>query len=214
MSQTKQDIAELIANNLYDTAILNDLESYVNTQAKTSEYDFDANRHLLKLYLFAPDTIKVDVLSKILLMSLMQLPESDFVACTCLIPARQHDEDEIRTIFKLSTLLESAQFKRFWNVLAEDKVKKIVSAVPDFDVAVRKFIGVTVSNAHQSIPTATLEPLLNLEKKEFEAFASKSGWKVEGATVTFPLTEFNQFQPAAVPDNLGVEQIAKLLQHV
>lgn len=61
----EQTVAGLIQDNMFDTAILSTLEDYVAQQAKEGTYDFEANRHLLRIYQFNNDSVKVNVLEQV-----------------------------------------------------------------------------------------------------------------------------------------------------
>ena len=55
-------------------------------QATQNTYDLDANLALLRFYQFQPQDCKIDVLAKVLLKALAQLPSSDFKTCLHLLP--------------------------------------------------------------------------------------------------------------------------------
>lgn len=184
------EMAALIAANLYDTQILPDLEDYVNFQAKTGTYDFDANRHLLKLYLFAPDTIKIEVVHKLLVKALMNLPETDFLSCICMLPLKLHEVEPVRSLIGLADLLETAQFKTFWNKARDNEQ---VHRVKGFESAIREFVAITVRSTYQMVPAPLFKELLNIgTKKDFDAYVKEKGWtKTEDNYVQFPLSKDN-----------------------
>ena len=103
----KAEIADLISANMYDAKILSDLEGYVNAQVKTGTYDFDANRHLLQQYKFSPDTARIEVVEKVLLLALLQLPQKHFLACTYLLQSKMHDEESVKKLLRLHNLLQT-----------------------------------------------------------------------------------------------------------
>ena len=57
-------------------------------QVSSSTYNLDANLALLRFYQFAPSTVKIITLAKVLLKALMQLPSPDYKTCIYLIPER------------------------------------------------------------------------------------------------------------------------------
>jgi len=148
----KTQIADLIAANLYDSKIMPELEAYVEAQVKANAYDFDANRHLLQQYKFSPDSAKPEVVEKILLLALLQLPQKHFLACTYLLSSKLIEEDSIKRLAKLHNLLQVGQFKKFWEELADAKTRAIADKISNFDSSVRRFIAGAVADTYQSIP--------------------------------------------------------------
>jgi len=191
----------LIAKNLYDVKILPQLESYVKLQVKENSYDFEANRHLLKLYLFSPGEIKVSILGQILVKALMALPETDFLACLYLIPAHLHQQEPVETLVRLADLLETAQFSKFWKERfsgsPSDPARAVIDGVKGFDDAVRSFITTTVSITYRRIVASQFQSYLNLpEQKTFEQSIKKAGFELaeNGATVVLPAREENSIK--------------------
>ena len=79
--------AELLASDKrYDPAILPQLEAYVDAQCANRTYDLDCNLATLKLYQFHPEKSNPTVIAKILVKALMNLPNSDYLLCTYLVP--------------------------------------------------------------------------------------------------------------------------------
>ena len=83
---TPETCASLLEQQRYDPEILPRLEAYVDAQCRNGMYDLDCNLSVLKLYKFHPDKSKTDVVGKILLKALMNLPHTDYLLCTYLIP--------------------------------------------------------------------------------------------------------------------------------
>eukprot|EP00466_Bigelowiella_natans_P020214 jgi/Bigna1/86192/estExt_fgenesh1_pg.C_80289 len=61
---TPPEARALIDKHLYDASIIPTLENYVHQQCKENLYDYDANRHLLKLYKFHPSEASAAVAGK------------------------------------------------------------------------------------------------------------------------------------------------------
>jgi hypothetical protein len=211
-----QDIKATIKANLYDTKVLDDLEKYVVQQAKDNTYDFDANRHLLKLYTFAPDTIKIDTVQKILLLSLKQLPFPHFLACTYLLREKLHEDEEIKQLMKLSNLLETAQFKKYWQAAEESKTRTMLDKIPTFDASIRSFIATTIENTYQTIPATTVKDLLHLGSvAELDAFTASVGWTSytddKGAKLIRVGKEHHQCSTASKSEKISLTEISKLM---
>ena len=78
-----------IEDNLYDETKLKQLEDYVNKQiSEEALYDFHSNLYLMKMYSLYPSKAKKNIVIKLLLKAMMNLPESDFTSLVYLIPIR------------------------------------------------------------------------------------------------------------------------------
>jgi len=75
---------------------------YECLQIKQGTYNLEANLALLRFYLIQPGSIDLKVLAKVLLLSLMQLPSSDFKVCLHLIPERLHQVGICSRLWQLS----------------------------------------------------------------------------------------------------------------
>jgi len=126
-------VRALIASNLYDTKIVPELEEHVKFQLRTSSYNAEANRELLQLYALAPDMLKLDILARLLLKALMQLPSPDFVTSLYLLqPEKLHALEPVRLLVKLHTLLDTCQFKKFWTELTAFRANQSNQAIVNF----------------------------------------------------------------------------------
>ena len=172
----KAQIAELIAANAYDAKIMPELEAYVDAQVKANAYDFDANRHLLQQYKNSPDSAKTDFVEKILLLALLQLPQKHFLACTYLLSSKLREEDTVKRLLKLHSLLQVGQFKKFWAEVSDAKTRAVVDKVPNFDSFVRRFMASAVADTYQSIPVKVLSEHVNLSDKALDSWVAELGW--------------------------------------
>ncbi len=137
-SDQHQKIAQLLRDSPYDLKTLSDLENHVVFQYKNNTYDADANRALLKLYAVKPDMVKIDVLGKLFIKSLMALPAPDFQTNLYLVPEKLHGEEPLKSLIKLNNLLEQGSFKKFWKELeAVRAVAFIHNDCQGFDDAIR-----------------------------------------------------------------------------
>ena len=133
----------------FDAAILPQLEAHVDAQCASQSYDLEPNLAVLKLYQFHPETLKVPVVAKILVKALMNLPETDFLACTYLIPERVLDQDPIKAIVGVAAQLERCSFREVWELLTPLR-GEVLAATPGFDDAVRAFVLKTFEITYQS----------------------------------------------------------------
>lgn len=129
MTLSHVEIQTLLAESAYNPAITPQLEKYVRAQVSAVsstlvasespnvQYCFDANRTLIKLYNFFPHLegeqgINITALAAFL--ALLQFPDTDFMALTCLIPERVQSLEPCATLVRCADLLESCQFSEFW----------------------------------------------------------------------------------------------------
>lgn len=103
--QLRESMEIHIEENLYDETKLKPLEEYVNKQvSEEAAYDFDSNLYLMKMYSLYPLLAKKDIVIKLLLKALMNLPESDFTSLVYLIPITMQSKSMDAPV----TALESA----------------------------------------------------------------------------------------------------------
>jgi len=203
-----------------DVKIAPKLEEYLQHQAKTGKNDFDANRHLMKIYMLSPETYKQDMLGLILIKALMALPATDFLACSYLLPEKLHEMEPVKTLFKLANFLETGQFKQFWKSLSlsPPPFLSLISIVNGFEDSIRTFIGTIVSCTYQSIPVDQFQQYLDLtEKKSFDSYISSRTtsphcWKLveeeNGVCVHFPLDDENANLNASTPTSNSSSSIS------
>jgi len=88
-----------------------------------------------------------------------------------------------------SSLTLNILVQLFWE--EAEKAKALLSTMPNFEAAVRKFIGGVVAQTYQLVEKAELESVLNLKGAALDAVCSEKGWKVQGSDVRIPVGEFN-----------------------
>lgn len=112
---TRADIAtKLKGIERYNPENMELLVDYLDSQCKNNHYDLEANLAILKLYQFNPGMFQAQVVEKILLKALTNLPHPDFILCKCLIEPTKLDSGNIQTINEMHHLLELCQFRKFW----------------------------------------------------------------------------------------------------
>merc|ERR1740123_2841281 len=86
-AKIREEMEIHIEDHLYDQHKLKPLEDYVNKQvSEEALYDFESNLYLMKMYSLFPSLAQKDIVVKLLLKALMNLPESDFTSLVYLIP--------------------------------------------------------------------------------------------------------------------------------
>ena len=211
---TTATAATLLEESRYDVAILPRLEAYVDAQCSSQSYDLDANLATLKLYQFHPDQLKATVVVKILIKALMNLPNTDFLLCTYLIPERVLDAAPISSICSVAGLLETCKFREFWGAIGPLQAE--LAAAPGFDAAVRSFILTTFEITYQGVPTAHLKASLGLtDDAALGALVKERGWTISGDLVKVSLNANNQPRPKQVQaEAMTFPQMTKILSAV
>uniref|UniRef100_A0A158RA84 Eukaryotic translation initiation factor 3 subunit K n=1 Tax=Taenia asiatica TaxID=60517 RepID=A0A158RA84_TAEAS len=153
------------------------LKKHLAWQIKENEYDFEANLVMLRLYQFNPDLFDVDAVRLILLKAIGNLPFTDLTLYKYLIHTDRLNEEPIRTIISLGTLLETCQFQKFWKSYAENK--DVVGNISDWTSSVRSFIAYVIDTTYQRISKRLLMALLDIKsKEELASVVETRHWKL------------------------------------
>uniref|UniRef100_A0A915F046 Eukaryotic translation initiation factor 3 subunit K n=1 Tax=Echinococcus canadensis TaxID=519352 RepID=A0A915F046_9CEST len=153
------------------------LKKHLAWQIKENEYDFEANLVMLRLYQFNPDLFDVDAVRLILLKAIGNLPFTDLTLYKYLIHTERLNEEPIRTIITLGTLLETCQFQKFWESYAENK--DVVGNISDWTSSVRSFIAYVIDTTYERISKSLLMALLDIKsKEELTSVVETRHWKL------------------------------------
>jgi len=154
----------LLADRYNAAVVLQPLEDALNSQCADGWYDAELNSALLKLYQMYPNeqekVVKVDVLVKVLLKALMQLPESDFSLALMMVPEQLQNLELIRTICLLAEKLQTSSFPEFWDLARANA--DLIHKVPGFQAACRRYVLRVVGMTFREISAASLAKYLGL----------------------------------------------------
>merc|ERR1712216_83435 len=194
----RDSVATLLEEKRYDPSITPQLEEYVADQVNNEHYDLDANLALLKFYQLSPSKANLRTVTNVLVKALMQLPNSDFTLCLCLIPDSIQREETTNNLMLLSNLLESCDFTKFWETTA--MMEDVLKSVPGFFDAIRKFVVVTLSISYSQVPKSLLCEALNVSLAELKGTIGSAdlsgfftGFDEAAETVEFVPNEQNRF---------------------
>merc|ERR1712087_79614 len=204
--------AALLAKQRYNPDILPELEAFVDAQCANASYDLDCNLAVLKLYQFHPDKSNITTVAKILVKALMNLPATDYLLCTYLIPERVQEVELISDVAAIAKLLEKCSFRQVWEAV-EPLREQLLSGVAGFDAAIGEFILRTMQITYQSIPASHLEESLNVNNTQLMEILAGRGWPCTDGIVTVTLNDDNIAKPPKVDDQpgLSVVQMTKIL---
>eukprot|EP00798_Chlamydomonas_sp_ICE-L_P020020 gene20020-26736_t len=192
----------------------------LSEQASTKTYSLEANLALLRFYQFQPSSTKIPILAKVLLKSVMQLPQPDFKICAHLIPERLQNEELVSKIMGLASSLETSRFTEFWGQAVA--LKETISHVPGFYDAVRAYVLHTLSISFQRVPKSVLGEYLQLEGASLDNLikdkCANAGWSVQsspaGELVALPKGEQNQLVVKRTQEVIKFEQVSPVLRTV
>ena len=172
MSLTVKDIVESCAN---DTVAIRTLEASVEAQAVGGgNYDFEANKYLLKLYACFPETQNVDKIVAVNVLAMMKLPAKDLLAVHLMIPPALESNAKLQVVNECIKALESGQFKKFWDEKNGPAASGLFT-VSGFDDAIRSFIFGNLCDSFRSIKVSKFMTNLNLQTSaEYESFCHRN----------------------------------------
>lgn len=205
---------EEIANKLkgierYNPLHVEILTEYFEAQCKNNQYDLEANSALLKLFQFNPHEFKSEIVEKILLKALTNLPHPDFILCQLLIDSSKLTSGNIQDIILMHQRLEMCQFKTFWTELKSQE--ELYSAIVGFKESIRNFVCHVIGITYQNIRTNLLKDLLGLhDDEEFKAWLKKKDWKLNDEYVTVANQE-DKIKTINITEKIELEQVANIL---
>jgi len=211
----------LLTADRYNVAVvLQPLEEAVNSQCAEGWYDGDLNSALLKLYQMYPseqeNVVKIDVLVKMLVKALMQLPESDFSLALMMVPEHLQNLELIRTICIMAEKLQTACFPDFWDLARANP--DLIHKVPGFQSACRRYILKVVGMTFREISAVSLTKYLGLASvRDLGGALAPDGLAVlneeEGIVVLPPNTDNHpkSSRVATTGQEVRLEQLAELI---
>ncbi|KAJ9518387.1 hypothetical protein QJQ45_010286 [Haematococcus lacustris] len=210
------------------------LEANVNEQIAAGSFNLDVNLALLRHYQFQPTTAQISSLAKVLMAALAQLPASDYKTCIHLVPERLQAEEVIPKIVALAAALETTRFTDFWALAANSK--EVISLVPGFESAVRRYILHVLGLSFQRVSRRVLGEALQLQGAELDSLVSgqlcsepcavsqlaqissqvaSAGWQAAGDIVTLPRNDSNsQVVVKRAQEAIRFDQVAPVLRSV
>lgn len=212
MSPLKEEITtKLKGIERYNPDHIDILTEYLDSQCKNNEYDLEANSAILKLYQFNPGLFKSEVVEKILLKALTNLPHPDFILCELLIDSSKLSFGGIQDIVLMHQRLELCQFKTFWTELAahEDLFSEIVG----FKESIRNFVCHVVGITYQNIRSSLLKDLLGLADNpdEFNEWLKKKDWKSSDEGYVLVCNQEDKIKTINITEKIELEQVANIL---
>jgi CSN8/PSMD8/EIF3K family len=162
---SQSDIARLLEQP-FNLTTLERLEAFVSAQVadeSDQSYDFEANKAVLKNYQMDNSKLKVEFVVSILLLSLLKLPKTDYLALTYIVNPRAAATPQVKAVAKVADLLERGSFREFWAELATEETAAVFAQIPRFGRVVRSFILGGIKATFKNIPVATFLEFMNID---------------------------------------------------
>jgi CSN8/PSMD8/EIF3K family len=167
------DILAVIANEPYELSTLAALEKYVTVQLNEKEYDFEANKALLRSYQINAEHVKLDAVVNVMVLSLMRLPSTDFLALSYIVPGKLPLQPKLKQVQKFADLLERAEFLKFWEEYSAPE-QSITAPAVGFADFIRSFIMSNTRDTFRNISKDLLQQFLGLSAAETDSFCRSS----------------------------------------
>jgi hypothetical protein len=162
---------EIVESGSSDDNAVRTLEALVEAEVVgAAPYDFDANKYLLKLYSCFPDSVNVDKIISVIVLSMMKLPAKDLLAQLLMVPPSVETNPQFVILSESIRYLESGHFQRFWEIRISTAATGIFTA-SGFDDSIRSFIFGNLTDTFRSVKVQAFLSALNLQAgADYESF--------------------------------------------
>ena len=167
-----QQLSAQLETSPYDVSTGTGLEAYVTSQLSSKTYDYAANKALLKNYQVNPSSAKVDFVCKVLILSAMRIPSSDFLSLTYMIPTQMVSNENIVTIQKCVDALEKGKFRDFWQLYVPTQA--LFADAVGFVEMVRLFIVSNLRDTFKNMPQGIFTQQLGLDNVSVVSFCDSN----------------------------------------
>lgn len=196
----------------YNPHNIETLERFVDMQVDENGYDLEANLALLKLYQFNPTMLNLEYVCKVLLKTLANLPHSDFLLCKSLLSLEILDDPTVKQIQSMADMLESCNFKEFWEKNRTVEFAKLTRAISGFEDSMRKFVCHVISTTYQRIPEERLAELLGLQDENLlNQWIKKNGWNTDEANYVTITNQDESIKTKKITEKIDLESVAGIM---
>jgi hypothetical protein len=180
-------IHQLVETSHYDANTATKLESYLQQQLSNKTYDFVANKALMSYYQVNPSNIKVETICNILILSLMRLPNNDFLSLLYMLPPKVINHSKITIVQECASCLEKGRYTDFWEeyISAPDNMFGAANGFVDF---IRRYILGILRDTYTDIPSSLFAQQLGLNESSVEAFCNGNKFIEKVTCTSFFLT--------------------------
>lgn len=145
----------------FDVTHAKSLEDCLNSQTiGRIPYDLANNKALLKYYQVNPSVADLDNVANILLLALMELPNTFYLASSYLVPSKFWSNPKISSIKIIADKLERAQYAEFWEIVTRES--ETFSTVREFSTKIRQYIASCLRETYKSVSLSTFKSFTNI----------------------------------------------------
>lgn len=209
---TKEDISNKLKGiERYNPLHIDILTEYLDAQCKNNQYDLEANQAILKLYQLNPTLFKSEVVEKILLKALTNLPHRGFILCELLIDTSRLSQGKIQDIITMHQRLELCQFRAFWAEL--ETQGELFAEIVGFKESIRNFVCHIVNITYQNIRSSLLQEILGLanDNEEYNNWLKKNNWKLGDDGYVCVANQEVKIKTINITEKIELEQVANIL---
>jgi translation initiation factor 3 subunit K len=133
-------------------------------------------------------------------------------------PPRPNSElaEAVSKLRALNSLLESAQYARFWATMdSDDLYADLTTDIAGFEEMIRVRIAQLVGQACREISGSVLEVWLGMDTDQMRRFVVETGgWRVDEATgtVIIPKNAENEAKKTEIREDVNVEMFARVIR--
>jgi translation initiation factor 3 subunit K len=218
----REYVESLVSKGAYKTSNKTTYEEYVNAQiAGEGEYYFEANKALLKIYQFLPQSMDMSKVASVLLLSILQYSTrtTDFLALSYMVPDRIQKTEPIASIIQCHTLLEGCQFVEFWEKFTklsqqDDGLKSFVGSTKTKETLQRSTLQ-ALALTYKSISVDKVLKFVNMKDgSELTQLNDPCIESVTDKTVTFISTPDNTKRNRVFQEGVSYGALANLMSKV
>eukprot|EP00386_Alphamonas_edax_P010987 GDKI01035088.1.p2 GENE.GDKI01035088.1~~GDKI01035088.1.p2 ORF type:complete len:253 (-),score=101.33 GDKI01035088.1:119-835(-) len=159
-----KEVAEILANEKrrFDAASIPQLEKCVEEQLASGvgAYNLEANLCLMQLYEMNPSKMKLDVVRKVLLKGLQQLPSTDFTQYLYMLREKHQQAPAVSELVQLHDSLESGRIPEAWT---QFNASKELQAVKGLGESMREYVMGVLGATYTTLSLDELAPYLNVK---------------------------------------------------
>lgn len=221
----REYVESLMTKAPYKTSNLSTLESHVHAQALGEDsYYFEANKALLKIYQFLPNSTDANNVALVLLLAMLEYPSFsvDWLALSYLVPERLQKTEPCSTVLRCNNLLDGCEFGEFWKCfeslsLLKDGDKYIKAVVEGRAKKVlQQGILQAMALTYRSARLDTVLTNLNLDSSSASLLTQIASCveSVNNDTVTFVATTDNTKRGRVFQEGVSYGSIANMMSKV
>mmetsp|Transcript_9449 Transcript_9449/g.25644 ORF Transcript_9449/g.25644 Transcript_9449/m.25644 type:complete len:230 (-) Transcript_9449:472-1161(-) len=220
---TKEAVETMMNRSPYSSSNVAALEAYVNAEVTGQQPYFSrANRMLLKQYKTTGTGVNNGgVISKVMLLAMLQFPSTDFMSFLYLIPDAVRKTSPCSNITKCHQLLTACNFADFWKELAavkdamEDNDSK--NLIDSSMGPIQCEILAAFALCYRNVPLATALEILGdgvASAEDITELSAPSVESVSADSVTFAASGNNTKRNRTYQEGIGFSSIASMMAKI